>query len=262
MIPPRRSSTEPGFINLLGVRVDDLPLERFLQKITETVTQNRRAIVSYANAHALNIAFEQAWFKTFLNSSEVVFCDGFGVWLGGWLTGQQINHRHTPPDWINQLAASGDGQLTFYFLGARSGVAERAGLALKKKVPNCKVVGTHHGYFYKSKSSPENLDVIRRINNAKPNLLLVGFGMPTQEAWIMENWDDLQVNIAMPVGALFDYLAGETPRGPRAMTNYGLEWLGRLIIEPRRLWKRYLIGNPLFIWRIIVYDVIGFPRPD
>lgn len=260
MKPKKQALQRLESIYLLGVRVDDLPLECLLEKITETVGNNKRAIVSYVNAHALNIAFEQNWFKTFLNSSEVVFCDGFGIWLGGWMTGQRIRHRYTPPDWISQLAAAGDGQLSLYFLGARPGVSERAGLALKKIVPNCKVVGTQHGYFDKSKSSPENLDIIHQINNAKPHLLLVGFGMPTQERWIMENWDDLQVNIAIPVGALLDYLAGETPRAPHVMTDYGLEWLGRLIIEPRRLWMRYIIGNPLFIWRVIVHDVLGFPR--
>jgi N-acetylglucosaminyldiphosphoundecaprenol N-acetyl-beta-D-mannosaminyltransferase len=240
--------------------VDDFPLERLLQVISERVLNNGRAIISYVNAHALNIAFEKKWFGNFLNSSDIVFCDGFGIWLGGWLTGQRIHHRYTPPDWIDRLAAAGNGQLSFYFLGAGPGIAERAGSMLQAMAPDCRLLGTHHGFFDKAKSSPENLEVIHQINTAKPNVLLVGFGMPAQERWIMENWDDLQVNIAMPVGALFDYLAGETPRAPRAMTDNGLEWLGRLIIEPRRLWKRYIIGNPLFIWRIIVHDVFGIPR--
>jgi N-acetylglucosaminyldiphosphoundecaprenol N-acetyl-beta-D-mannosaminyltransferase len=83
--------------------------------------------------------------------------------------------------------------------------------------------------------------------------------MPMQERWIMENWNDLQVNIVMPVGALFDYLAGELPRAPRWMTEHGLEWLGRLIIEPGRLWKRYLVGNPLFLWRVFIHELLGIP---
>jgi N-acetylglucosaminyldiphosphoundecaprenol N-acetyl-beta-D-mannosaminyltransferase len=81
---------------------------------------------------------------------------------------------------------------------------------------------------------------------------VVGFGMPAQEKWILENWNSLNVHIVFPVGAFFDYLAGDVVRAPRWMTDHGLEWLGRLLIEPRRLWKRYVIGNPLFIWRVLL----------
>jgi N-acetylglucosaminyldiphosphoundecaprenol N-acetyl-beta-D-mannosaminyltransferase len=75
--------------------------------------------------------------------------------------------------------------------------------------------------------------------------------MPLQEKWLLENWTALNVNVALPIGAAFDYLAGRTYRAPRWMTDHGFEWLGRLIVEPERLWRRYLIGNPLFIWRVV-----------
>jgi N-acetylglucosaminyldiphosphoundecaprenol N-acetyl-beta-D-mannosaminyltransferase len=75
--------------------------------------------------------------------------------------------------------------------------------------------------------------------------------MPLQERWLMENWDHIDANVALTGGAVFDYVSGELQRAPRWMTDNGLEWLGRLLIEPRRLWKRYLIGNPLFIWRVL-----------
>ncbi len=76
--------------------------------------------------------------------------------------------------------------------------------------------------------------------------------MPAQEIWLSENWDKINCKVALPVGAMFDYLANITPRAPRWMTDHGLEWLGRLVIEPRRLWRRYLIGLPIFFWRVLL----------
>jgi N-acetylglucosaminyldiphosphoundecaprenol N-acetyl-beta-D-mannosaminyltransferase len=246
-------------IRLLGVEIDDLPLEELLKKMTEIVSRNKRVIVSNVNVQAINIAFEQVWFQKFLNQSDIVFCDGYGIWLGGLLTGRRFHYRYTPPDWIDRLGASGNGQLSFYFLGSQPGIAERASMRLQRRLSKFRILGTHDGYFNKSKNSHENSEVISLINQLKPNILLVGFGMPMQERWIMENWNDLQVNIVMPVGALFDYLAGELPRAPRWMTEHGLEWLGRLIIEPGRLWKRYLVGNPLFLWRVFIHELLGIP---
>ncbi len=144
-------------IRLLGVRVDDLPLETLLQKITEIVSLRERAIISNVNVQAMNIAYEQAWFKEFLNQSNYVFCDGFGIWLGGLLAGRRLHHRYTPPDWIDQLVAAGNGQLTFYFLGARPGIAERAGIRLQEQLPDFKLLGTHHGYFNKRKTRPKTV---------------------------------------------------------------------------------------------------------
>jgi N-acetylglucosaminyldiphosphoundecaprenol N-acetyl-beta-D-mannosaminyltransferase len=246
-------------IRLLGVRIDDFPLEELLLIMTGIVSQKKKVIVSNVNVQAINIAFEQVWFQKFLNQSDIVFCDGYGIWLGGLLKGRRFRHRYTPPDWIDRLGTAGNGQMSFYFLGAQPGIAERASMRLQKRLPEIRILGTHDGYFNKSKDSHETSEVISLINQLKPNILLVGFGMPMQERWIMENWNDLQVNIVMPVGALFDYLAGELPRSPRWMTEHGLEWLGRLIIEPGRLWKRYLVGNPLFLWRVFIHEMLGIP---
>ncbi len=75
--------------------------------------------------------------------------------------------------------------------------------------------------------------------------------MPLQEQWLRANWDRLDVRVALPAGAMLDFVSGATPRGPQWLTDNGFEWLTRLVIEPRRLWRRYLIGNPLFLWRIL-----------
>jgi N-acetylglucosaminyldiphosphoundecaprenol N-acetyl-beta-D-mannosaminyltransferase len=180
-----------------------------------------------------------------------VFCDGFGVKLAAGILGMGAIERFTPPDWFPRLAelCVREG-FRLYLLGAQPGTAHQAAASLSQRHPGLNIVGTGHGYFDKRVGSPENQAVLENIRAAKPHILIVGFGMPAQERWISENWDDLTANVILPVGAAIDYLAGSIPRAPAWMTGHGLEWLGRLVIEPRRLWKRYLVGNPLFFWRV------------
>ena len=117
--------------------------------------------------------------------------------------------------------------------------------------PDLEIVGFRHGYFDHSAGSPENEAVVEEINAAAPDILLVGLGMPLQERWLMENWQRLDVRVALTGGAVFDYVSGRLRRGPRLLTDNGFEWLARLLVEPRRLWRRYLIGNPLFLLRVL-----------
>ena len=135
----------------------------------------------------------------------------------------------------------------------------KAAVRLTERFPNLRILGTHHGFFDKTPGSLENEDVIQRINAVKPDILVTGFGMPLQERWLMDNWDRIEANVALTGGAVFDYISEELRRAPRWMTDHSLEWLGRLIIEPRRLWRRYLIGNPLFLWRVLKQR-LGFLR--
>ena len=142
-------------------------------------------------------------------------------------------------------------EYSLFFLGGRPEIADKAAANLKRSFPSLQVLGTHHGYFNLSPDSAENIEVIQRINTLKPHILLVGLGMPLQEHWLMENWSKLDVNVGLSGGAVFDYISGELRRGPKWITDNGFEWLARLFIEPRRLWKRYIIGNPLFLYRIL-----------
>jgi N-acetylglucosaminyldiphosphoundecaprenol N-acetyl-beta-D-mannosaminyltransferase len=235
-------------IQILGVGVDNYPLVDLLARMDEILQRRQRAVIVYVNAHALNLAYKDSRFQHFLNSAEIVFCDGFGIRLAARLLGYPAPPRYTSPDWIS-LLAEGCAQHGYgmYFIGARSGVAEKAAATLCKAYPGLNICGVHHGFFDKSPNSIENAQVVAEINRLAPDILVIGLGMPTQEYWIEENWPELKVNIALPVGAMFDYLSGETQRAPHWMTDHGLEWLGRLVIEPRRLWRRYLVGNPRFI---------------
>ena len=144
-------------------------------------------------------------------------------------------------------------------LGSKAGVADDAKRRLCATRPELKIVGTHDGYFDKDLNAIENKAVIEEINSVAPDVLLVAFGMPLQEKWLAENWASINANVALTGGAAIDYMAGASTRPPRWLTATGFEWLGRMMHEPRRLWKRYLIGNPLFIMRILKQR---FSRPD
>jgi N-acetylglucosaminyldiphosphoundecaprenol N-acetyl-beta-D-mannosaminyltransferase len=239
-------------VDLLGVRIDDLHIAELLDFIACLISGENKAIIAYVNVHAMNIAYELAWFRDFLNGADVVFCDGFGIKWGARLVGQTIQYRYTPPDWLPLLCeVCVQRSFSLFFLGARPGVAERAASQLQRQFPSLQIVGTCHGYFDKSLTSQQNEAVVQKINAVHADILVVGFGMPLQERWLMENWERIDAKVAIPLGAAFDYISGEVYRVPHWMTDHGFEWLGRLIIEPRRLWKRYLIGNPLFLWRVL-----------
>ena len=239
-------------VSILGTAVSRLTLEQLLDRIDEVAKSGPKKIFDYANIHALNTAYENAWLKDFYNSCDSVFCDGVGVQLAAKFIGSPIPERFTPPDWIDRLAEQCvQSKRSVFFLGSREGVAERVAEKLKALHPGLRVVGTHHGFFDKELKSEANLLVHTLINQASPDVLIVGFGTPLQERWLLENYQLVQAHVFLAVGAMFDYLAGNVSRGPRWMTDRGLEWLSRLVIEPRRLWKRYLIGIPVFFVRVL-----------
>lgn len=239
-------------INVLGVGVDPLTIEELHQKISGYIEDGEHALVLHANAHGLNLAYRDPRLRGVLNGAETVFCDGSGVMLAARMLGRRIPERITYADWMWQVAALAEEKgFSFFFLGARPGVAEKAAERLRERFPGLKIVGTHHGHFDRAKDGPENEAVVRKINAARPDVLLVAFGMPLQELWLEENWGRVRADVALTGGAVFDYVSGELKRGPGVLVNCGMEFLARLIVEPRRLWRRYVLGNPLFLLRVL-----------
>lgn len=237
---------------MLGVRVDDVPLETLLSSFDEAIQARRRAVFAYVNVYAINLAYSLPWFRRFLDDSKLAYCDGAGVRLGAWLAGNRIRYRHSPADWFRALCERAQTHgYSMYFLGSREGVAKLAANDLRQGLPGLKIVGTQHGYFDHTMGSDDSGRLVQSINEVKPDILVVAMGMPLQEAWIRDHLRDLNVRVILPVGALLDYVSGRLRRPPAWMTRNGLEWLGRLMLEPRRLWRRYLIGNPLFLWRVL-----------
>jgi len=246
-------------IGILGVQVHPITIAQLHQCMADFISTNAHALVLNVNINCLNLSIEHRWLKSFLNRADIVFFDGFGIQLAAWILGHRFPERITYADWMWQLADfSSNSNFSLFFLGGKPGVAEKAARNIHAEYPGLKIY-SQHGYFDKTQESQENKTIIQLINREKPNILVLGFGMPLQERWLMENWDRLEVNIALTGGAVFDYLSGELRRAPRWMTEHGMEWMGRLIIEPSRLWKRYLIGNPLFLWRVVMQRIGRMP---
>ena len=173
-----------------------------------------------------------------------IFCDGYGVYMASRVLGEAVPQRFAWPDWIDELGrVCRAANASMFFLGAQEGVAREAAKRLEARVPGLRI-NTHHGHFAKDDATSRS--VIDIVNRSGAKILLVGFGMPLQEVWVTRHRRDLDPVVVFSVGAMFDYVAGNVVRGPRWLTQHGFEWLTRLIIEPRRLWRRYLLGLPEF----------------
>lgn len=239
-------------ISLFGVKVHTLNLPDFIAHLVQTILSGQRALVYHVNVHGLNLAWEHAWYRDCLNQADFVYCDGMGVQLAARLLYGLQMPRYTLPDWIDPLAdvANREG-LSFFFLGSQPGVAERAARRLMQQHPGLRVVGVHHGYFQKEVTHTENQAVLAEINSTSPDILIVGFGMPIQEKWLMENWENMGVKVAIAGGAIFEYISGDLRRGSKWMTNNYLEWMAKLVISPRRYALRYAMDLPKFAWRVL-----------
>ena len=240
-----------GRVWVLGVGVDRITAGALDAEVTRLI-RRRGGIVLNVNAHCLNLCHGDEGLRDFFDAADVVFCDGAGVRLAARMLGDRLPERITYADWLPRLAAlAAERGFSLFFLGARPGVAGEAARELRGSHPDLKIVGVRHGFFDHRGGSPENEAVLAEINAARPDVLILGLGMPLQERWLMENQHKLDFGVALTGGAVFDYASGRLPRGPRLLTDNGFEWLARLLVEPRRLWRRYLLGNPLFLARVL-----------
>ncbi len=238
-------------IVLLGTRFHKLKVNELINYVIKAAKIQKKTIVGHVNIRAMNFAYELPWYRDFFNKADLVFCDGLGVLLGAKICGCHVNssHRMTCPDYIEDLVLACEREnISLFLLAGRPGMVDKAIAKLTAIAPNLKVKG-YHGYF--EKSGEENEYVIEQINEFKPDILYVGFGMPLQERWILNNFAQIETKVFLPLGACLDFYTETVYRGPRWMTSCGLEWVSRLTTEPQRLWQRYLIGNPLFLYRVL-----------
>lgn len=237
-------------VRICGVRVEAIDVRRLHAFIAHSVKRRRTVPILHANAFGVTLARKDRRFAGMLEKSPLVFCDGSGVRIGARLLGHDLPERITYADWIHELVPFLREQgLSLFLLGSKPGVADIAARRLQEEYPGLKVAGTQDGYF--PKEGPGNDAVVERLNAARPDVVMVGFGMPLQERWIEENMDRLGPMVLLSCGAGIDYAAGEVRRGPRILVDNHMEWLARLWVEPRRLWKRYLLGNPQFLAMVL-----------
>ena len=247
----------------MGVPFDNVTMSEAIEQLQGDLERPGLSRVAFVNADCLNLASHRANYREALLEADRVYADGVGVKIAGRILGCPVQDNVNGTDLFPQLcAAIDDGSTRLFLLGGKPGVAEAVKAWVKKHHPGVTVCGVHHGYFKEKEES----GVIRAIAISEADLVLVAFGAPRQEVWIRDSLRGTSVRVAIGVGGLFDFYSGRIPRAPKWMRRSGLEWTFRLYQEPRRLWRRYIIGNVVFLGRTLFRRVTtpsSFPnRPE
>jgi N-acetylglucosaminyldiphosphoundecaprenol N-acetyl-beta-D-mannosaminyltransferase len=226
---------------------DDL-IQRALEELRTSLTPS---VVLHLNVQIANMAHQNPRLKNLLTTATLCYCDGAGiVWASKQLGGVLLPRRFTAVDWlkdaVNTFSLAGK---TMFFLGGTPDIPDLAQTFFDRVLPGHQIVGFHHGYILNSPT--KTAAAIAQINACKPDIVFVGFGCPLQEYWIEEFAGQLDTKMLWAIGATLDYYVGKIPTAPRWIGDLGLEWLFRLLVEPVRLFERYVVGNPQFVFRIL-----------
>ncbi|MFH1191357.1 MAG: WecB/TagA/CpsF family glycosyltransferase [Candidatus Omnitrophota bacterium] len=237
-------------INFLGIEIGALAANDIAERILEYARTDKSKFITYLNAHCVNTALMDCAYKRILQKADLVYAGGQGVIWAARFLGAPLPERVNILDFFDGLVPElKERKITIYLLGGKEETVKKTEAVLKSK--GLRIVGSRDGFFAKA----EEQEIIWEINSLKPNILMVGMGVPKQEKWIANNIAALNVNLCWAVGAAFDWLSGQRKRAPNWMIESGLEWLHRLCQQPKRLWKRYLLGNLIFIHHILKYKI-------
>ncbi len=235
---------------LFGLPLVNATPDTAVEDILAMTKLRKKSTINFVNAHCVNNAWRNPDYRAAIKASDRLLPDGSGMRIAAKLSrvalGQNLNGTDLFPIICEKAAQRG---LSIYLLGGRSETAERVATTMVERFPNLKIAGTQHGYFAKQQSG----DIIAKVNSANADIVLVGFGVPIQELWINMHRSSLNAPVVMGVGGLFDYYAGNVQRAPKMMRQIGFEWLWRLMQEPRRLARRYLLGNIVFLLLALLY---------
>lgn len=239
---------------ILGCRVDDVDAACATTRILELAKPGGGAQVVTLGTEMVVYAQRDARFRAVVNASALSLCDTVGLLWAARLKGARLKTRVAGVDLIERLCkAMAKGELSLYLFGGSDGVAENAGRALRDRHPGLLVAGSRAGYFDDSESA----SVAREIRASGASVLLCGLGSPRQEFWLAEHLRETGCGAGIGVGGSFDVLSGRLRRAPEAWRRAGLEWLYRLLREPRR-WRRQL-ALPFFV-ALVALDALGIRR--
>jgi exopolysaccharide biosynthesis WecB/TagA/CpsF family protein len=240
-------ATPPSF-RLLEIDIRNTTMDEAVSWIVERAAYGERTSMAFVNSDCLNAAVAQRDYRAVLQGADRVLPDGIGVNLACRMRKialvANLNGTDLFPELCKRAVAA---DLSIFLLGAGRGVAEAAAANVQALFPGLRIAGTQDGYFEET----ETARIVQQINDSKADILLVAMGAPQQELWIDAHRHDLEVPVCMGVGGLFDFYSGRIPRAPLWMREIGLEWMWRLMQEPGRMWRRYVIGNPLFLYRVL-----------
>ena len=263
LLIPRMSDqtnpTKPARVNVLGVAISVLNLDLAVERVAQALESGEKGYVCVTGVHGVSEAQSDSAFRAVLNRAFLNTPDGMPmVWLGRLRGFRQMRRVYGPDLMLRVCEYSVRRGYTHFLYGGAEGVAQALRERLEVQFPGIKIVGTFAPPF-RPLTADEEEELTKRFAEAKPNIVWVGLSTPKQERFMSEHWRTLDAGLWFGVGAAFDFHAGRVRQAPRWMQSCGLEWFFRLCCEPRRLWKRYLRNNPLFVLRSIA-QLTGLKR--
>ena len=243
-------------LRILGIRVDRVDLEQTLRYVDQFIHERRTHQIVVVNVAKVVKALKDDYLRQIIEEADLCGADGVPlVWVSH-LKGKPIPGRVNGTDLMEKMVelAARKGYRIFFF-GAEELVVKKVVAIYQNLYPSLRVAGYRNGYF----TPEEEVEIAREIGESKADILFVAFGTPKKEHFIKNYKDIMKVPVIHGVGGSFDVVAGKTRRAPRWMQNWGLEWLFRLLQEPRRMWKRYLVTNSLFVW-LVLLELLGLKK--
>jgi len=233
-------------IAVLNVMIDVVTMKEAVARVEQFIKLGRPHLVVTPNAEMIMMANADNSFAQIINNADLVVPDGAGVVWAARYNGDRMPERVAGYDLVqNLLVAAARQKYRIYMLGGAPGIVDKAKQVAEKRYPGVQIVGTRHGFFSKS----DEAEIIGNIKACRPDILLVALGVPRQEKWITEYSKQLQVPVAIGVGGTFDVMAGTVQRAPLWMQNANLEWLYRLMSEPKRAIR--MLALPRFVMKVL-----------
>lgn len=244
------STMLPEAVDVLGLPVRVLDADNLIELAVARTLAGMRTTFCYVNAHVANLALHDDLLADALRRADVLFADGVSVVWASRYAARRLPERMTANDYFPRLLRRcADEGLRLFLLGGKPGVAEAAAEAMRVVEPTVRIVGSRDGYFSRTESD----EVVRQVNASGADMLLVGLSTPRQELWLAQQGPRLRVPARWCGGALLDYWAGLERPAPAWACRYGTEWLYRLAVDPVGKWRRYLLGNPRFVWNTLAW---------
>jgi N-acetylglucosaminyldiphosphoundecaprenol N-acetyl-beta-D-mannosaminyltransferase len=239
--------------SVLGVRIEAVQIRDVIGCLETWIREKSKSrFVAVCNVHMVMEAHRDHRFMEILNSSGLTVPDGKPLtWLGRH-SGFKLNRRVYGPDLFQDFfLVTRDRSYRHYFYGGHQDVTARMIERLRQRIPEIEVAG-YYSPPYRTLTEEEDRRVVEQINQSHPDIVWVGLGCPKQEHWMYEHRDSLKAPVMVGVGQAFNIVAGTLKQAPTWMREHGLEWLFRLLLEPRRLWKRYLVYNTMFVYYVAI----------
>jgi len=237
-------------LSILGVSVNAVDLPAAVTEMAQAIAEARQAYVSTCPVYTLMQGHERSDVRVALNGADWVVPDGVPVvWALRAMGARQAGRVYGPDLMLALSELSAHKGYAQFYLGGRPGVADELAAEMRRRFPALKVAGIYSPPF-RALEPTEELTMIDQINSSGAQVVWVGLGSPKQDVWMAQYRRALKPPLLIGVGAAFDFFTGRQKQAPRWMQRSGLEWLFRLVSQPRRLWRRYLIYNPKFIFYI------------